>query len=123
MPAEPNTLACLEGLYFTANSRNSPDNFMTRNKRIMADTPIVRNKVKIAVANAAVRNCDLNLLRAYLAWLVVEGQEFRPRGMCCKSLNLWHGLSEFLVGGEIAGFISPRRRSTSESERISPTLV
>ena len=61
--------------------------------------------MKIAVADAAVRNGDLDLLRTQLSRVVVEGQKFCPRCMCCKSLNLCHGLSEFLVGGLSAGCI------------------
>ena len=55
--------------------------------------------MKIAVADAAVGDGDLDFLRAQLAGVVMEGQEFRSRRMCCKSLNLCHSLSGFLIGG------------------------
>src|SRR5208337_1402656 len=74
LPSQAHTLAYLECLHFIASSRNGPDNFMARNERIMAYTPIVGNKVKIAVANAAVRNRNLYLLRTQLARVVMEGQ-------------------------------------------------
>ena len=46
----------------TCVHRNGAHNLMARYERILADTPVVRNQVKIAVADAAVGNGDLHLL-------------------------------------------------------------
>ena len=79
-------------LNLTANRRDGSYNFVARNEWIMADTPIVCNQVKIAVANPTVRNGDLDLLQAQISWVIVVWQELCPGRMCCKSLNLCHGL-------------------------------
>ncbi len=41
---------------------NRPHNLMTRNKRILAHPPVVVDQVHIAVAHAAVRDLDFNLI-------------------------------------------------------------
>jgi len=74
----PPRLAHLDRTNLTADRRDGSYNFMTRNERIMADSPIVCNQVQIAVANPAVRNGDLNFLQTQLSWVIVVRQEFRP---------------------------------------------
>ena len=68
----------------------------------MADSPIVRNQMKIAVANAAVGNGDFNFLRSQFPRIVTIGEQLRSGCVCCQSLNLGHDRSEFLIGVEKA---------------------
>jgi hypothetical protein len=71
-----------------AHFRHPADNLMAWNERILADAPVVRDEVKIAVADAAVGDGDLNFMRTQLARVVVIRQQFRSRCVRCKSLNL-----------------------------------
>jgi hypothetical protein len=54
--------------------------------------------MKIAVANAAVGNGNLNFLWAQLAGIVVIGQKLCTSRVNCKSLYLSHGFRVFLFG-------------------------
>src|ERR1035438_851982 len=74
LPPKTDSLAYLERSCLTAHGSNSPDNLVARNERKMADAPIVGDKVKIAVADATVRNGDITRLRPQLSWIIVEGQ-------------------------------------------------
>ena len=86
----PDALADLKVAHLAAHGRNRADNLVAGNKRILADAPIVGDQVQVAVADAAVGDGDLDLLRAELARIVTKGQKFRSCGMSRKSLNLSH---------------------------------
>ena len=63
LPAQAHALANLERSHLRADSCNRADNLVAGNERILADAPVVRDEVKIAVADAAVSNGDLNLMQ------------------------------------------------------------
>ena len=90
LPAEANTLADGELLDVSADSGDLADHLVTRDEGVQADAPVVGDEMEIAVADATVRNGDVHILRADLAWVVLEGEQFCSRCMGCKSLNLSH---------------------------------
>ncbi len=96
LPAEADALAELERADFAAESRNCADDLVTGDEGILADAPIVGDEVKIAVADAAVGDGDLDLVRAELARVVTERKKLRPRRMSRKSLNMSHDCSASL---------------------------
>ena len=99
LPAQSHALAHRERSNPVAHSRHRADNLMAGNERILADAPVVRDQVNIAMADAAVGDGNLNLLRAQLPWVIAKRQQFCSRRVCCKSLNLSHGRSDFLTRG------------------------
>ena len=100
LPAQTNPLTNLERRpRLRADCHNRAHNLMAGNEWILADAPVVRDQVKIAVADAAVGNGDLYLLRVEPARLIVKGQQFSASRMYCKSLNLSHNESGILAGG------------------------
>ena len=90
LPAEAHALADLEGFDLGAHGGDRADNLVAGNEGVLADAPIVGDEVQIAVADAAVGNGDLDFVRAELARIITEGQEFGSCCMSCKSLNLSH---------------------------------
>jgi hypothetical protein len=71
---------------------------------IMADSPIVGDEMEVAMADSAVGDGNLHLLGAELARVIPVREKFCSRCVCCKSLNLSHDRSEFLIGdGRRAG--------------------
>jgi hypothetical protein len=81
---------------------------MAGNERILADAPVVGDQVKVAVADAAVGDGDLHLLRTQLAGVVAIGQQFRSRRVYCKSLNLGHVREERGDCGQSCGNMHDR---------------
>jgi hypothetical protein len=70
LPPKADTLTHLERSRLRADGSNSAHNFMPGNERILADAPVVRDEVKVAVANAAVGDRDLYFLRAQLSGVI-----------------------------------------------------
>ncbi len=97
MPAKAHPLAHVQRSHLRPCFRNRADNLMAGYEWILADAPVVRNQVNIAVADAAVGHGYLHLLRAQLAWVVVIGQKFCASRVRCKSLNLTHDRFAFLT--------------------------
>jgi hypothetical protein len=62
LPAEADALAHFEGAHTVADGGYGSDDFMAGNEGVLADAPIVGDEVKIAVADAAVSNLDLDFL-------------------------------------------------------------
>ena len=54
--------------------------------------------MNVAMADAAMSDRDLYLLRAKFSWIVAIGEQFCSSRVCCKTLNLSHGRSGFLTG-------------------------
>lgn len=99
LPAESDALAHCQRTHTVANCRDSTHNLVAGDERILADAPVVRNQVKIAVADAAVGDADLHFLCPQFAWVVAVRQQFCSSCVSCKSLNLSHNDSEILAGG------------------------
>ena len=87
------------------------DDLVAGNERILADAPVVGDQVKIAVADAAVGDCDLDFLRAQVARVILEWQKLGSRRVSCKSLNLGHGRS----GSSLARGVSLRAAQASNA--------
>ena len=98
MPAEAHALANLMRLDFGADRRDRANDLMSGNKRELADAPVIGDEVNIAMANAAVGNSNLHFLRAQLTRVIAIWEQFCSSRVRCKSLNLGHSRSEFLVG-------------------------
>jgi hypothetical protein len=70
--------------------------------------------MQIAVADAAVRDGDFDLVRTELTWVITERQEFGSCCMGCKSLNLSHVLLRKPHWMVIGPAESPKHRSDLE---------
>ena len=60
LPADTHALTHRQRLYVTADCGNGTHNLVTGDKRKLADSPVIVNKVNIAVADAAVGDLNLN---------------------------------------------------------------
>ena len=74
LPAHTNPLAYRMIAYVSADRDHSPHNLVTWNKRILAESPIVVDEVNIAMANATMRDLDLDLVRTQFAWIILIRQ-------------------------------------------------
>jgi hypothetical protein len=81
------------------------DDLVAGDEGILADAPVVGDEMEVAMADAAVGDSDVDFLRADLARVVLEGQQFGARCMGCQSLYLSHSLScSFFGGWKMAGW-------------------
>ena len=83
MPAETDALAHCQRTDPLADGGDGADDLMARDKRVMADAPVVGNEMNIAVTDAAVGDGNLHLLRTQRAWVVMIGQQFCPCRVHC----------------------------------------
>ena len=90
LPAQADALADFEQLDLRADGRHLADDLVAGNEGILADAPVIGDEMKVAVADAAVGDGDLDLLRSQLAGVILERQQLCSRRMHCKSLNLAH---------------------------------
>ena len=118
MPAQAYALTHFKLLDAIANGGNCSDHFVAGDKRILADSPIVRDEVDIAVANAAMGDGNLDLLRTQRSWIVVVREEFGSRRVRCKSLNFSHVILrsslEKQVNGKKAAGLEMNREMNDE---------
>jgi hypothetical protein len=73
LPAHPHAFAHGKASHLRTDRHHGPYNLVTRNERIFAEAPIVVDEVDIAVAHAAVRNLNFDLMcrklpRVVLVW-------------------------------------------------------
>ncbi len=61
LPPKSDALTQFESAYIAALCRNGSNDFVAGNEGIIADAPVVRNQMKIAMANAAVRRSQFQL--------------------------------------------------------------
>ena len=59
------------------------DDFVTGDEGILADAPVVRNQMKIAMTNAAVGDADFDFLHAQIAWVIAKRQKLGARCVSC----------------------------------------
>src|SRR5580698_3218956 len=116
LPAEAHALAHLVRLDLAADGGDGANNLMAGNEGKLADAPVVGDEVNVTVADAAVGNGDLYLLRTELTGIVAIGEQFCSSRVCCKTLNLSHGRSGFLTGG------SEKGRRTARSDRLPRSI-
>src|SRR5271166_1328534 len=113
LPAQAHALAHFEREHPGADSRHRAHNLMAGNEGILADSPVVRNQVKVAMADSAMRNCDFHFLRAKLARVVLERQQLCSCRVCCKALNLFHNQSRVLNGGNL------KQKGSNQGHRLN----
>jgi hypothetical protein len=63
---------------------------MTWNNRINGASPLTPCRMDIAVADATVKNFHLNIMRAKVSSLDVQGFNRRLAAGCSVSFNNWH---------------------------------
>ena len=75
LPAEADALANFKRTNLAAESRDGANDFVTGDEGVLADAPVVRNEMKIAVADAAVSDGDFDFVRAELARIVTKRKQ------------------------------------------------
>src|SRR5580698_1114634 len=70
LPSQAHSLACLQQVDSGADCRDRADDLVAGNEGILADSPVVRDEMNVAVADAAVGDRDLHFVRTQLAWIV-----------------------------------------------------
>jgi len=56
---------------------------MPGDEGVLADAPVIRNQMKIAMTNAAMGDADLNFLHGQLSRVIAKSQEFGARCVSC----------------------------------------
>src|SRR5258707_876147 len=71
LPAHPHPLPYRVVPYVRAHRHHCPHNLMARNEWILAEPPVVIDQMNIAMANATMRDLNLNLIGAQLTGVVL----------------------------------------------------
>ena len=87
LPAEAYALAHGESFHRGAHSRELADDFVAGNKGVLADAPVIRDQMKVAIADAAMRDRNFNFVGAQFSRFVTKWQKFSSRRVSCQSLN------------------------------------
>ena len=64
LPAEADALSCFERADLRADGGDVADDLMAGDERILTDSPVVGNEMKVAMTNTAVGDADFDFLRA-----------------------------------------------------------
>jgi hypothetical protein len=112
----PTRWPTVDQLHLRADGRHLADDLVAGNEGILADAPVIGDEMKVAVADAAVGDGDLDLLRAQLAGVVLERQQLCSRRMYCKSLNLAH---DYVLNPHEVDSAQNSRRSECDLEMAS----
>src|ERR1700733_494183 len=97
LPSDANSLAHLAILYISTHRNHGPNNLMTRDKRILANPPVVIDQVNVAVTHPTVRDLYLDLVRFQLARLVLVRQQLCTGCMNRQAMYLTHRNLSLLV--------------------------
>ncbi len=92
-------IAFLEFFNMRAGLHDPPDDFVAGHARISGAAPFIAGGVQIGMADAAVKNLDLNIVRAGIATLKVERRERRGLGQGRKSFGIIHGFTISTAAG------------------------
>src|SRR5580698_573283 len=103
LPSKPYAVAYLVQIHVAAHGCDRTHHLVARDERIMADAPVIGDQMEIAMADAAMGNGNLNLLRSQLAGVVVIGQKFCSCCMSCKAVDLRHVSESSLARYSIFG--------------------
>src|ERR1700710_1467741 len=88
LPTDAYALAHLSLLNIGANRHHASDDLMTRNKRVLADAPIIVDQVYVAVTHATVRDLYFDLVRLKIARIVLVRQQLCAGCMHSKTMYL-----------------------------------
>src|SRR4051812_26100359 len=80
----------MQVLYIAAHRQHRPYNLVPRNKRILAEAPVVVDQMDIAVAHPTVRDLDLDLICFQLPWIKLVWKQMRTGRVHSQTLNLTH---------------------------------
>src|ERR1700739_224623 len=83
LPTEADALSNVKGAHSRTYCSDGADNFVPGDKRILADAPVVRNQMKIAMTNTAVGNADFDFLHAQFTWVIAKRQKLGARCVSC----------------------------------------
>src|SRR6185437_11578224 len=88
LPADADPLAYRGAVDVGADGGDGANDLVAGDERVAADAPVVVDEVDVGVADTAVLDADLDVVRPELAGRVAEGKELRSGGVGRESLDI-----------------------------------
>jgi hypothetical protein len=91
LPADADAIPGLKMLHQRTDCAHRAYDFVSRDKRVLAHSPVIVNEVYIAVTDPAMRDAHLNILGPKLARFVFQRKQFRSSRVDSVTLYRCHG--------------------------------
>src|SRR6185437_8059756 len=88
LPADADALAYRGAVDVGADRGDGADDLVAGDERVAADAPVVVDEMDVGVADAAMLDADLDVVRPELSGRVAKGKELRSGGVGRESLNI-----------------------------------